>query len=195
MRAMKNKFFGLLTLFVLLNFLPSTSTAEVNDTNVQRLINEAKVCLENKNIKCSLQKISTAISLSPKCIDCYRFRARIWVGMKNYKNAISDYTKILKIEPNKYPHVYYLRGDCFAEIGFYAQAIKDYTACLKLMPKDGKVWYYRARVFALSGQTKNALDDINKGLATGTHHSNSLIKLREAILRGAPIPYHAPGSN
>jgi len=195
MRAMKNKFFGLLTLFVLLNFLPSTSTAEASNTNVQRLMNEAKVCLENKNIKCALQKISTAISLSPKCVECYRFRARIWIGVKNYKNAIADYTRILRMEPQKYPHVYYLRGDCFAEIGFYAQAIKDYTACLKLMPKDGKVWYYRARVFALSGLMRDALGDINQGLETGTHHASSLIKLREAILTGKPIPDHSPASN
>jgi len=162
---------------------------------VQNLIHDANVCFRNGNMQCSIRKLNSAIKLSPGCLECYRFRAKVWVTLKNYKNAIRDYSQILKIDPKKYPHVYYLRADCFTELGFYKQGIMDYTKCLKLMPKDGKVWYYRARSFALSGQFANALKDINQGLATGTHHARSLIKLREAILTGKPIPYHAPGSN
>jgi tetratricopeptide (TPR) repeat protein len=185
----------ILVLFFLFSFWLSTDLANADDENIKILMNQAKICLSNKNIKCSLQKINRAIFLSPNNIDCYRFRAKIWIGLKDYQNAIKDYTKILNIKPSQYPHIYYLRGDCFTELGFFKQGIMDYSKCLKHFPNDGKVWYYRARAFALSGKFANALKDINRGLATGTHHANSLIKLREAIILGKPIPYHAPASN
>ena len=67
----------ILVLLFLFSFWLSTDLANADDENIKILMNQAKICLSNKNIKCSLQKINRAISLSPNNIDCYRFRAKI----------------------------------------------------------------------------------------------------------------------
>jgi len=80
-------------------------------------------------------------------------------------------------------------------MGLLEKGIKDYTTCLKYYPTDGKVWYYKARALALAGKTGEALQTIQRGFATKTHHWKKLEKLREAILNGDKIPYHVPCSN
>lgn len=192
----QNRFF--LFLFfcgVFLTCIPSKCLGGISDSHAGKLIHVARKCLEEGNIECVIKATSYVISQRPECTECYKLRAKSWVLNKNLIEAIKDYTEILKRTKMSYPHVYYLRGDCFAELGLYKQAIKDYSICLRLMPKDGKVWYYRARTYALDGQLSHALKDIQKGLATGTHHANKLIKLRDAIIQGKEIPYHAPTSN
>jgi tetratricopeptide (TPR) repeat protein len=80
-------------------------------------------------------------------------------------------------------------------MGLLKLGIKDYTTCLKYNPTDGKVWYYKARALALAGKTIEALQIIQRTLATKHHHSDKLEKLRKAILSGDKIPYHQPCSN
>ena len=80
-------------------------------------------------------------------------------------------------------------------MGLLERGIKDYTTCLKYSPGDGKVWYYKARALALAGKTTEALQTIQRGIATKTNHMGKLKKLLKAILSGDKIPYHAPCSN
>jgi len=151
--------------------------------------------LKKGNYDVAITFATKAIRLNPGSLGIYRLRG-IANGRKGkYPNAIKDFTYVLRRNPKHFSKIYYLRGDCFVAIGLLEMGIKDYTMCLKYNPLDGKVWYYKARALALAGKTTKALQTIQRGLATITHHRGKLEKLRKAILSGDKIPYHAPCSN
>ncbi|MCD4713263.1 MAG: tetratricopeptide repeat protein [Clostridiales bacterium] len=147
------------------------------------------------NYDVAIKYTTTAIRLSPEYLDAYRFRGSAHAFKREYSSAIKDFTYVLRRKPKHFSTTYYLRGDCFVAIGLLERGIKDYTTCLKYNPKDGKVWYYKARALALSGKTVEALQTIQRGIATKTHHMGKLEKLQKAIFSGDKIPYHAPCSN
>jgi tetratricopeptide (TPR) repeat protein len=151
--------------------------------------------LKKDNYDVAIKFATAAIRLNPKELGAYRIRGLAQARKKNYPSAIKDFTYVLRRNPKHFSKTYYLRGDCFVAIRLLEMGIKDYTTCLKYNPKDGKVWYYKARALALAGKTAEALQTIQRGFATKTHHRGKLEKLREAILSGDKIPYHAPCSN
>lgn len=151
--------------------------------------------LKKGNYDVAIKFATTAIRLNPKELGVYRIRGLAHAHKRNYPSAIKDFTYVLRRNPKRFSKTYYLRGDCFVAMGLLKMGIKDYTTCLKYNPTDGKVWYYKARALALAGKTTEALQTIQRGFATKTHHRGKLEKLREAILSGDKIPYHAPCSN
>jgi tetratricopeptide (TPR) repeat protein len=151
--------------------------------------------LKKDNYDVAIKFATAAIRLNPKELEAYRIRGLAHAHKKNYPSAIKDFTYMLRRNPKHFSKMYYFRGDCFVAMGLLKMGIKDYTACLKYNPKDGKVWYYKARALTLAGKTAEALQTIQRGFATKTHHRSKLEKLREAILSGDKIPYHAPCSN
>ena len=151
--------------------------------------------LKKGNYDVAIKFATTAIRLNPGYLDAYRARAGIYAVKGEYLSAIKDYTYVLRRKPIRFSKTYYLRGDCFVAVGLLKMGIKDYTTCLKYHPTAGKIWYYKARALALAGKTTEALQTIQRGFATKTHHRDKLEKLRAAILSGDKIPYHAPCSN
>lgn len=151
--------------------------------------------LKKGNYDVAIKFATTAIRLNPGYLDAYRTRGIAHARKGEYPRAIKDFTYVLRRNPKHFSTTYYLRGDCFVAMGLLEMGIKDYTACLKYNPKDGKVWYYKARALTLAGKTTEALQTIQSGFATKTHHRGKLEKLRKAILSGDKIPYHAPCSN
>jgi tetratricopeptide (TPR) repeat protein len=147
------------------------------------------------NYVIAIKFATAAIRLSPGYLDAYRTRGMAHAFKGEYPSAIKDFTYILRRKPKHFQTTYYLRGDCFVAMGLLERGIKDYTTCLKYRPGDGKVWYYKARAIALAGKTTEALQTIQRGFATKTHHWKKLEKLQKAILNGDKIPYHAPCSN
>jgi len=151
--------------------------------------------LKKGNYDVAIKFATSVIRLNPKELGAYRIRGLAHAHKRNYPSAIKDFTYVLRRNPKHFSTTYYLRGDCFVAMGLLKMGIKDYTACLKYNPKDGKVWYYKARALTLAGKTTEALQTIQSGFATKTHHRGKLEKLRKAILSGDKIPYHAPCSN
>jgi tetratricopeptide (TPR) repeat protein len=146
------------------------------------------------NYDVAIKFATITIRLSRGDLNAYRIRGMAHAFKGEYPSAIKDFTYILRRKPKHFITTYYLRGDCFVAMGLLEMGIKDYTTCLKYKP-DGKVWYYKARALALAGKTTEALQTIQRGIATKTHHMGKLEKLRKAILSGDKIPYHAPCSN
>ena len=189
----------LLLMAYLLSFSLLTVHAVSAETKVNARVRTA-MQLASQNFKkgnydIAIKFATTAIRLSPGYLDAYRARGSAHAFKGDYLNAIKDFTYILRRKPKRFQTTYYLRGDCFVAMGLLKRGIKDYTTCLKYRPGDGKVWYYKARALALAGKTTEALQTIQRGLATKTHHWKKFEKLQKAILSGDKIPYHAPCSN
>ena len=191
------------TILILIGYLLSFSLFAVHaalaetrvKTRPRTAMQIASQNLKKGNLDVAIKFATEAIRLNPGRLDIYRLRGIAHGRKGKYPSAVKDFTYVLRRNPNHFSKTYYLRGDCFVAMGLLKMGIKDYTTCLKYNPKDGKVWYYKARALALAGKTTEALQTIQRGFATKTHHRGKLEKLWEAILSGDKIPYHAPCSN
>jgi tetratricopeptide (TPR) repeat protein len=189
----------LLLMGYLLSFSLFTAHVALAETRVKAksltAMQLAEQNLKKRNYDVAIKFATGAIQLNTEYFDAYRIRGIAHGCKGEYQRAIKDFTYILRRKPKRYSKTYYLRGDCFVAVGLLEMGIKDYTTCLKHHPTAGKIWYYKARALALAGKTPEALQTIQRGIATKTHHMGKLEKLRKAILSGDKIPYHQPCSN
>ncbi len=77
----------------------------------------------------------------------YFYRGTSSAFKKDYKSAIADFTKSIKLNPNL-AEAYYHRGLVYAEQNNYQQAIADYDRAIKLDPKLALAYYHRGLVYA-----------------------------------------------
>ena len=83
--------------------------------------------------------------------------------MRDYEEAIKDYSKALETKPGK--RILLLRrGYCYEKIKDYENAIVDYSAIIKNDPKAYRVFQRRATVNFEKGDYKKALSDVSKAI-------------------------------
>ena len=80
-----------------------------------------------------------------------------------YDQAISDYTKALKINP-KFAEAYYYRGRTYGEKGQYGRAISDYTKAIEINPGFAEAYYNRGVAYYY----KKRIQQIVRGCGEGT---------------------------
>jgi tetratricopeptide (TPR) repeat protein len=83
-------------------------------------------------------------------------------GLRNYEQAIADYTKSIEINPNNLPACIG-RGDANRLLGKYELAISDFSKAIEIDPASyKKVYFYRAVSYAGIGKNDLALADLKK---------------------------------
>lgn len=191
--------FGKKALFFLLAVgwfvVGSDAFAANRNPQIEVLVRNADAYSKQGNSAVALQLYEQAIRMSPGDLELYYRRAGVYGDAGHYANAIKDLNQVINRGGDKFPHAIRFRADCFMGLGYYQQAVADYLVFLRSAPKDGKVWSYLVEAYALMGQKQLALQAVNKGLATNSHWSDKLKKLRIQIMTGQRIKPHKPFSN
>lgn len=141
----------------------------------------------------ALSYMNKAIQMEPSNKQLYYRRALMLGRLGSYPAAIQELSRF--VNTKEYPHAVRFRGDCFMGVNDFRSAAKDYRAFLRRSPKDGKVWFYLGESYALMGDKKSAIEAINRGLATGSHWSDRLLKLKSQVMTNQTIKPHKPLSN
>lgn len=93
----------------------------------------------------------------------YRRRASSYRALELYENAIEDYSIVfdLQLKLNESPY-YYMRADCFKNIGQYLKAIEDYSNS-KYIVYEGRAYCYEQ-----IGESDKAILDYKQGITKYT---------------------------
>ncbi len=101
----------------------------------------------------------------------YNSRGNEYNVLGNYKQAIEDCNRAIKIKPG-YADAYYNRGVAYGELGQYQRAIKDYTEAIRLRPHDVDYYSNRGNVYTILGQYQRAIEDYNEAICLKPHNAD-----------------------
>ena len=95
------------------------------------------------------------LELDPKDANAYYGRGLAKSELKQYKEAIADYTKAIKLNP-KDAEAYYNRGNAKYRLKQYKEAIADYDKAIELKPEDAQAYYNRGFAYRELGKKEKA---------------------------------------
>lgn len=87
-------------------------------------------------------------------------RARVYIGLGRFDEALADYAVVIEQDPNHAEH-YLERGDILRRLGRYDEALTDYTRALRLSPPFPEIYYNRADLRLTDGDVDGALADFS----------------------------------
>lgn len=93
----------------------------------------------------------------------YKKRAEAYYIMRDYEEAIKDYSKALESKPGE-RKLLLRRGYCYEKTKNWEPAIADYSEIIKDDPKAYRVFQRRATVNYEKGDYENALSDVSKAI-------------------------------
>jgi len=99
-----------------------------------------------------------------KNVNIYFFRGYVFERLENYDAAISDYTKVLSIDPDNYS-AYNNRGFSYHNLQMYHTAISDYTSAIRLNPDNATA--YRNRGVSKHGAGESSNSDYKRACDLG----------------------------
>ena len=104
-----------------------------------------------------------AIIIDPNYAPAYVFRGNAYSALKNYAEAIIDYTKGITIDP-EYTYGYQARGDTYVDLENYEDAIADYTRAIIINPEYKYAYLSRGDVYDDLELYEEALADFTKAV-------------------------------
>lgn len=109
--------------------------------------NRSKALFEMGDYKSCIEDLNVALesNLVKKREKLYLRRGNAYFALKSSKEAISDYSKAIRLEEDYYK-AYINRGQAYFKLDEYEKALDDFTLSMRLSPTDGESYYYRGLV-------------------------------------------------
>lgn len=92
----------------------------------------------------------------------------------DYPKAISDFNKVLKLEP-QHTAAYYERGNAYLAQDNYQAAIEDYNQVLEFFPQNSMAYNKRGIVSFELGDYQGAIEDYNQALQLNSSFAEAYI--------------------
>ncbi|MDB9482653.1 tetratricopeptide repeat protein [Dolichospermum circinale CS-537/05] len=110
----------------------------------------------------------------------YKARGDEHRNLKNYKQAINDYTQAIKIDP-KNPTYYRDRGLTYFQLKDYKQAINDYTQAIKLKPDYPEAYTNLGIVSYEMGEVETAINHWRNAIKINSNFAEAHLALGVAL--------------
>lgn len=159
---------GLLFLVILIN----SHVQAVEPQEEGSLLEKGKQLVANGEFKLAIPILTEVISLKPTEL-AYVNRAKAYMMLKDYVNALGDCNKAIELNPREALY-YFNRSTVYREKLNLAGAIADITQALQLKPGNDVLLTQRGIYYSDSGQYQRALVDFNQVLASSPRHEMAL---------------------
>jgi tetratricopeptide (TPR) repeat protein len=128
---------------------------------------KARILEHSEQYENALEAVQQAIAEAKKeskdDFTVYKARGDIFLDLKQYDEAIADYTQVIAITPQD-ALTYSNRGDAYNAKGKTDSAIADYTQAIAINPQDALTYSNRGFAYYMQGKTDLAIDDCNKAI-------------------------------
>jgi len=111
-----------------------------------------------------LEQVSEQIVESPGDPQGYVRRARIYMMLGQYDEAIEDSSQAVQLSPNLLP-AYFQMARAYKLDGMYDQAISTYNRVLELNPRLPNAYVNRGQAYKLAGDAKGDASDYQQAIA------------------------------
>jgi tetratricopeptide (TPR) repeat protein len=121
------------------------------EETVKRLINLGNDSFEKAQYEAAVDYYGKAIQLlqdeeDSNLINAHYNRALAYLKKGGYENAISDFTRVIQMNPND-GRAYYNRGNALALTNLHERAINDYSRAIELDPEKAYLYYSRGLTY------------------------------------------------
>lgn len=123
----------------------------------------AQIYHTKNHLQLALDCYNKAISYDNSIQDIFYFRGSVYLGLRNYENAIQDFTTAINLSPNDYNNFFY-RALTYENAGQIQNAISDYSKALNISSQNYEAYYNRGRLYLSQNQQQNAIDDFNRAI-------------------------------
>ncbi|MEO8769642.1 MAG: hypothetical protein ABI402_06145 [Ferruginibacter sp.] len=117
------------------------------------------------DIKGTIEDEDTAIKFDSTDYNFYVTRGWAKSTLKQYNEAISDYDKALKLQPDV--KAFANRGVAYSKLNEHAKAIEDYSMAIAMNEELGDVYYFRGLSYKALGKKIQACLDFSKSAELG----------------------------
>jgi tetratricopeptide (TPR) repeat protein len=122
---------------------------------------------------------SKSLSLNTKYWQAYRNRAKVYIILKKFNNAVKDLNSAIKYTSYKLnPDLTLMLGQCYYELKDYQNAIKNYTLSLSFMGDKGFALMCRAKSYWKIGNKKQACSDYQSAIKENAEYKKELYFLK-----------------
>lgn len=142
-------------------FLDYDSALKINPGDIIALSNRADNYLKLGQYEKSINDCNELIKYKPEW--GYWNRAQVKYEIKKYVDAISDYTEVIKIEPNNL-WAYLNRAVAYGKIKDYAKSIDDFKHIIEVDPNFSYAYANLGSYYQSVGDDVNALKNLNEAI-------------------------------
>ena len=100
----------------------------------------------------------------------YHNRASCYVNIRKFEDAISDYNKLIELNPNS-AFLYYSRGKANVHLEQYEDAVRDYNAAIRINPNYAEVYLDRGKANVHLEQYEDAVRDYNAAIRINPNYA------------------------
>lgn len=159
--------YGMVALGIIAFVLLQSTYESIVPGHASYYANRGDKYLNSGNYDLAIAEYTQAIELEPNSRALYYSRGLAYHQEGDFENAIDDFSFVLTFPSNVVIDdgmVYYARGQAYAAHGIYDLALADFTRYIQLQPSDVFGYTNRGTVYAILGQTEDAIKDLEQAL-------------------------------
>tara|TARA_Y100001970_G_scaffold198669_1_gene241680 strand:- start:5612 stop:8635 length:3024 start_codon:yes stop_codon:yes gene_type:complete len=160
-------------LFIAINILLPFNTSQLKANDLNRLLNEGRDKLVEKNYDEALKKFDEVIKKNPNSWRAYHHRGLTKENLKDHVGAISDFSNAIKLNQKQWSGSYLSRGYNKHLISDHKGAISDFTIAINLDPELYYPYYARAFSKGQIGNYNEAIKDLNLAITKKPNYQYS----------------------
>ena len=153
----------------------------LDSTFIDALYSLACVKLDLGEYKPAIKDFTTITKEAPGNPNTFVLRATAYKGIENFKDALSDYSTAILLEPNA--NNYYNRGAFLMELKYYKDARTDLTRALRINKNNAFAYFYRGASHLFTDDPKRAISDFSEAIKYDAMDFDAYLGLAMAQLK------------
>jgi tetratricopeptide (TPR) repeat protein len=153
----------------------------LDENFIDALYSLACVKLDLEEYNSAIKDFTKVINQAPDNSNVFILRASAYKAIKQFTNALNDYSTAILIEPNA--DNYFNRGAFLMDIRYYKEANTDLTRSIRLNRNNAFAYFYRGASNLFIGRFDTAISDFSEAIKFDATDFDAYLGLSMAYLK------------